>query len=194
MKKIHLVTGFIFLSFSLAAQNIGIGAITPTAKLHIKGTADTTQLLIDAYSTQSNSKPLIKLRNSSGAELMRIHSDDTSNLFIGRNAGIVNDPFNGNYNTFIGSNAGYSNTTGGSNTACGKSALYSNTTGLENTANGIFSLSSNTSGFRNTAIGTTSLATNTTGNQNTAVGAFALWKNETANYNTAFGSSTGAGL
>ena len=112
MKKFFLlsVTTILFFASSYA-QNVGIGTITPVSKLHIKGTADTTQLIIDANSTQSNTNPLIKLRNSSGTELIRIHSDDTSNIFFGRNAGRMNNAIGGGaFNTFIGSNAGNSNT------------------------------------------------------------------------------------
>jgi trimeric autotransporter adhesin len=189
MKKTHLLIITIALASKVAAQNVGIGTATPTAKLHIKGAADTTQLLIDANSTQSNTKPMIKLRNSSGIELIRIHSDDTSNIFIGRNAGRVNDAAGGeNFNTFIGSNTGYSNTTGGINTANGAYALYSNTTGHENTANGSYALFVNTTGTRNSADGAYALLSNTTGHQNTAIGTFALRFNTRGNYNVAVGS------
>jgi len=145
---------------------------------------------------------LIKLRNSTGVELLRIHSDDTSNLFIGRNAGRVNvlDIGNGGYaNTFTGSSAGYSNTKGFNNTASGANALYSNTTASWNTAIGTNSLytqsfsNSNSPWFSsNVAIGTAALYSNqptsvTNGISNTAVGISALYSNTTGNYNVACG-------
>ncbi|CAN5686071.1 hypothetical protein BH10BAC3_BH10BAC3_37570 [soil metagenome] len=56
--------------------NVGIGTNTPAAKLHIKGNANTSQLIIDANATQSNTQPLIRLRDASGADLLDIHSDN----------------------------------------------------------------------------------------------------------------------
>lgn len=102
------------------AQNVGIGTVSPASKLHIKGAADATQLIIDANSIQNNTNPLIKLRNSSGTDLMWIHSDDVSNSYVGLNAGRVNT---GTNNTFMGSSAGFSNTTGSFNSAMGQNAL-----------------------------------------------------------------------
>ena len=136
------------------SQNVGIGTTTPEGKLHIKGSADTSQLTIDANATQSNTHPLIRLRNSSGTDLLHIHSDDVSNAFIGLNAGKNNNaPGGGVGNNFIGSNAGFSNTIGNFNAANGSAALYFNTTGYYNTANGSAALYFNTTGHDNTASG-----------------------------------------
>lgn len=111
-------------------QNVGVGIATPISELHIKGSANTSQFIIDAHSTQSNTSPLLKLRNSLGSDLLWIHSDDPANTFIGLNAGRVNSPGGmGLNNTFIGSNSGYSNSTGAFNSANGSGALYSNTMG-----------------------------------------------------------------
>ena len=170
------------------ANNIGVATATPVGKFQIKGTADSTQLIIDAYSAQTNSHPLIKLRNSIGTDLMWIHSDDTTNTFIGLSAGGVNVSGNGRWNTFIGSRTGYSNTTGSNNTAIGMKALYSNTTGLSNTATGDNALRSNISGTFNTANGRYSLYSNTVGYENTAMGYNALFSNDSGLYNTANGS------
>jgi len=102
---------FLFASSS-NAQNVGIGVSDPAAKFHIKGSADSSQLFIDAHSTQSNSNPLIKLRNSNGTDLLWIHSDHTSNSFFGLSSGRINNAVGGGINnTFTGSSAGYSNTT-----------------------------------------------------------------------------------
>ena len=113
MRKIYLLAGLIALTGTIAAQNVGIGISTPASKLHIKGSVDTTQLIIDANSTQNNTHPLIKLRNSSGTDLMWIHSDDSTNSFVGLNAGRVNNAAGGGIeNTFVGSGSGFSNTSG----------------------------------------------------------------------------------
>ena len=49
-----------------SAGKVGIVTTSPTAKLQIEGTTNTSQLIIDAYSGQTNSQPLIRLRNSAG--------------------------------------------------------------------------------------------------------------------------------
>jgi hypothetical protein len=182
------------------AQNVGIGTATPVARLHIKGNADTSQLVIDAHSTQGNTRPLIKLRNSSGNDLLWIHSDNASNTFLGHYAGRINNATGGGiWNTFIGSEAGFSNSTGNANTANGFGALYTNSTGFDNTAIGYGALYSNSEGSNNTANGYYSLSSNTTGISNTANGMKSLGTNSTGNYNTASGvqslykNSTGAG-
>lgn len=93
----------------------------------------------------------------------------------------------GQYNTSIGDQALYSNTSGYYNTANGFHALFSNTTGNFNTANGSAALYSNTTGYENTANGVAALYSNTTGNRNTANGYEALYSNTTGYENTAFG-------
>jgi hypothetical protein len=190
MKMFFLLSIITILFFASSyAQNVGIGTNTPASKLHIKGTADTTQLIIDANSTQSNTKPLIKLRKSDGTDLMWIHSDNPTNTFVGLTAGRVNNASDGGIlNTFIGSNAGYSNTAGGYNTAIGNAALYSNTTGNSNTANGYQALATNSTGNSNTANGYDALYANT-GDENTASGSFALISNTNGFGNTANGNS-----
>ncbi len=168
--------------------NVGINTVSPFAKLHIKGSADVPQLFIDANATQSNSNPLISLRRSDGVNLMSIHSDNPFNTFVGLYAGSVNNATGGGlYNTFIGRDAGASNTTGSANTAQGFQALQLNTTGLGNTANGAGALQSNTYGSENTALGALALQLNT-GVRNTATGYKALWLNTIGYDNTANGN------
>jgi trimeric autotransporter adhesin len=198
MKKIAV---FIYCSFFISflvfhgksiSQNVSIGATTPAGKLYVKGSADTSQMVIDAFIIQSNSHPLIKLRNSSGTELLRIHSDDPTNIFIGQFAGSINNAnVNGGiFNTFIGSGAGYSNTSGLWNTATGRNALYSNSIRFNNTVYGVDALYSNSSGFYNTAMGAYALRSNISGLENTAIGASALYSNTNGRSNTAVGMNT----
>ena len=177
MKKIHLLL-FLFVPFFCAAQNVGIGTTTPAGKLHIKGSADSSQLTIDANVTQTNKHPLIRLRNSAGADLLHINSDEPNNVFIGLNAGISNNSLGGGlYNTFIGTQSGFSNSTGSSNTGVGREALIYNTTGKQNTAIGTNALYSNTIGINNNANGFSALYSNTTGSNNSALGTQALYFN-----------------
>ena len=180
----------IFFSNHLLAQNVGIGTTTPAGKLHIKGSADTSQLTIDANATQTNVHPLIRLRNSSGVDLMHINSDEPNNVFIGLNAGRANNSLGGGlYNTFIGTQSGFYNTTGNSNTGVGREALIYNTTGEQNTAIGTNSLYSNNIGSYNNASGYSTLFSNTTGSYNCGYGAGALYSNTTGAYNSASGVS-----
>ena len=181
-----LILAFALPSFS---QNVGIGTINPLAKLHIKGVADTTQLQIDANSVQSISHPLIKLRTSSGAELLRIHSDNPANVFVGQFAGRQNNSTanGGNNNTFIGGGSGYSNGFGSENTATGANALHSNISGGNNAGFGFNALYSNVSGFENSGFGSNALYNNTNGNYNTAAGSLSLYGNTTGKSNAAVG-------
>lgn len=210
--KYHFIRLLLILSFSQIlifsfGQNVGVGILAPAGKLHIKGSQNNSQLIIDANSTQSNTAPLFKMRNSLGSDLLWIHSDDTSNTFIGLRAGRFNNAASsGWYNTFIGGDAGYSNTsgqfntangnhalfsniTGSNNTANGSAALFSNTTGANNTANGYFSLGSNTTGDNNTTSGFGSLFSNTSGAKNIAYGYESLYSNTTGANNTVYGTS-----
>lgn len=164
---ICIMLPLILLGFSkqVISQNLGIGTDTPAGKVHIKGTADVSQLIINGYSNQTNTHPFIKFREPIfGNDLMWINTDHELNVFIGYNAGKLNDSdVYGRYNTFIGSHAGESNTTGWFNTAHGAFALYTNDTGNYNTACGESSLKSNNSGVNNTACGYSALNYNTTG-------------------------------
>ncbi len=177
---------FLFQSITYS-QNVGIGTNTPAAKLHIKGSADTSQLFIDANAVQTTGRPLIKLRNSSGTDLLWLHSDNASNSFVGVNAGRVNNAAGGaTWNTFIGGNTGNDNTLGHSNTANGYNALFNNTTGDFNTAVGRIALNDNTTGSNNTAIGGAALNNNAASN-NTALGRNALFSNVGGSNATAIG-------
>ena len=189
MKITFLLTVALLVNVCAGAQSIGIGTETPQGKLHIKGSADTSQLVIDASATQTVSHPVILLRNSAGDELMRMHADDTRNLFIGYKAGLVNVPTTSSTNNvFIGSNAGLVNYAGYRNTVVGSNAFTRNTLGADNVAIGTESLRANTEGYYNTAVGTGSLSFNSTGSQNTTLGFNSLGSNGTGYNSTAIGA------
>src|SRR5688572_28283047 len=100
MKYYFLLWLFILPSINVSSQgNVGIGINLPLGKLHIKGESDISQLIVQAHGTQSN--PLFTLRNSSGSDVLWIHSDAPSNTFIGYEAGL-NHGGSGLYNTLIG--------------------------------------------------------------------------------------------
>jgi hypothetical protein len=177
MKKSLLVL-FLIGSFSAKAQNVGFGTITPAYPTHIKGLVDTPQLVIDAFTTQSNNHPFIRLRNASGRNLLSLHSDDSTNVFLGLNTGRINQAvlfsdLNAKYNIFIGRNAGMNNTTGNTNSVVGGLSLAVNNIGSNNSALGAAALFNNTSGHLNSALGYAALYTNVTGTNNTGLGYFA---------------------
>jgi hypothetical protein len=115
-----------------------------------------------------------------------INFDNTLlNTWLGYQAGYSNTT--GSYNNANGYQSLYFNTTGSYNTANGFQSLYYNTTGNFSTANGFESLYSNTTGVNNTANGYESLYSNTTGSYNNANGYQSLYSNTTGSYNTANG-------
>jgi hypothetical protein len=187
-------------------DDVGIGTTTPGAKLEIRGDQDEIQLLIRANAVQSNANPLLKLVNSAGVELLRVHSDGITNLFVGREAGLSNST--GTYNTFLGSGAGRANTTGLNNVALGAEALNSATVDVNDIAIGyralkalvsssgrhiaigseaLLSLTGGAPSQRNIAIGDQALKSSLAGDRNIAIGALSLF-NSTGNYNVALGS------
>ena len=118
-----------------------------------------------------------------------ITSNADYNTKGGTNAGL-NLISGAQYNTLIGFQAGIS--TGGTNefdynTAIGYQSLYSNTSGSNNTALGALSLDASVSAWDNTAIGYRSLTSNTTGRYNTATGGYSLNDHTSGYYNSSFG-------
>ncbi len=154
--------------------NVGIGTVTPDAKLEVVG----SPVAIFARGDIKTDRWL----------------NDNSNTFLG--IGVVgknNLQMLGYWNTAIGYTALYSNTTGFDNTAVGAAALYSNTIGLFNTAMGYSALAGNTGGNQNVAIGRGALSGNTVGDNNIAIGAEALTYTQSGICNTAVGVNAGFG-
>ena len=112
-----------------------------------------------------------------------------NNTFVGGNAGFTNTT--GTYNTFIGSGAGYSNTTGGGNAFLGQGTGSDNTTGSNNTFLGIQAGSRNISGRNNVLIGEVAGGFNKTGNSNVYVGNLSGYLGGAGSYNTFVGDSAG---
>jgi hypothetical protein len=100
-----------------------------------------------------------------------------NSTFVGVQAGFSNT--SANNNTFLGRTAGYLTTTGGDNVAVGRESFYTNTTGSSNVAVGHQAGYSNTSGAGNVAVGTQALNFNTSAGNNTAVGFQSIYTNTT---------------
>ncbi|MGI5825809.1 MAG: DUF2341 domain-containing protein [Patescibacteria group bacterium] len=138
------------------------------------------------------SNPILAINNSDGTLGLETRSGGSSyyNTFVGIEAGRASYNTTGNegkYNSALGYQALYSNTTGYQNSAMGYQALRSNTTGYQNSAMGYQALRSNTTGYQNSAMGTYALYSNTTGYQNSAMGTYALYSNTTGYQNSAMG-------
>ena len=159
---IYLANG----TYNFSPQASGTGKLTFTPSASFVGTVTFSLKQISANSVP----PYYALNDTVGGTIFSIQPS-TASL----------------QNTWMGTGAGGSNTTGYANTAAGNSSLYWNTTGYTNTAVGMNSLSFNTTGNSNTAIGYQALAANISGGYNTASGAISLYSNTTGTDNTANG-------
>ena len=169
----------------------------------------TTTLQMGTYGVNTSSHVSAVAYQINGSTMVAI-LPGTDSIAYGVAAG-ASSTIGGNYNVFIGNNAGKSNTTGSQNTANGSYALYSNTTGTNNTATGFsaliahqtgdnntatgsYVLNSNMTGANNTATGSNTLFNNRTGANNTATGSYALYYSRTGSANAVFGESAGSGV
>ena len=111
--------------------------------------------------TDTISTAAIKLGNTYLTEDLHFRSDDTSNLFAGRNASNGNTPddttdcFESGNNTFVGMNAGPNNTVGSNNVFISAKPGLHNTTGDRNTYWGSLTGLNNSTGSRNVFLGYT---------------------------------------
>jgi hypothetical protein len=202
MKQTTLILTLLFAATSIQAQ-VGIGTTSPDASSALDVTSTTKGLLAPRMTTTQRdaiTSPATGLQiYNTDNRAIETFTGTTSDWFtVGNGKGGIS--FNtavgvqalylnttGNYNTASGRRALYSNLTGASNTASGFNALYSNQSGQQNTGNGGFCLQGNTNGSFNTAIGYGALISNTSGNYNTASGHQALYSNIGGTQNTASG-------
>ena len=110
------------------------------------------------------------------------------NSFLGTDAGYTNTK--GSNNTFTGTGAGYSNFDGNGNTFTGSDAGF-NSAGNANTFVGAETGRTDTSGSFNTFVGNSAGYDNSRGCNNTFLGFNAGEYNKTGNANTAIGYSAG---
>lgn len=110
-----------------------------------KVNANTTELGVSITTSSDSIFNGVKVGRGSGNHI--------SNTMLGFATGLVNA---GNFNTFLGADAGVNNSTGNYNTFIGSESAYNNTIGNSNTFIGSYSGTSNSSGIGNTFIGTNS--------------------------------------
>lgn len=189
------------------AQNIGIGTTAPAARLHIKGTQDSAQLLIDQANSQSINTPAIKIRRADGLEVFWLNANERSSLYLGYNTAANIDGYGSTQNTVVGTEAAYGttfgfngtaigyralyNAIGSYNTAVGNQAMFSSLFSQQNTAVGSSSMYSNYDGDFNVSVGEQNMYYNISGSNNTSVGWRALYNSTGSHYNTAIGYMAG---
>ncbi len=160
---------------------IGVGTITPAARLDVKGDA-----LINGITIGRGGAANLAENTALGSAALAAITTGLFNTATGYQS--LNSNLGGGNNTATGALALKANTAGNGNTATGAQSLKVNTTGNNNTANGESALTNNTTGINNTATGKSALFANTTANNNTAVGSGVLKVNTTGAANTAIGS------
>ena len=159
--------------------NVGIGTISPSAKLEVSGTARITDLagtgdrMVVTNSDGDLSTQAIPSGSASSINDLNDALVENNSLFIG------NDPSNttnsASYNLSLGTGALSNITTADKNTAVGTDALKNHTEGSENVALGYVALRDNTIGQWNVAVGKGALlSTSSGGSRNIAIGTQAL--------------------
>jgi hypothetical protein len=118
------------------------------------------------------------------------YSENDTDTWLGLHAADAL-PAGEHWDTFLGSYAGYSNTTGYDNSFLGSSAGYYNTTGFRNSFLGAGAGAANTIGYRNSFIGAFAGHSNTIGWENSFIGAYAGNANTTGDNNSFIGESAG---
>ncbi len=171
-----------------SSGNVGIGTLSPSAKLHI-------------------SEGNLELDNTTNANQFGTITKGGNRFIHDFNYGDNGSVTTSGLNTFIGDSAGNftmgSSATGAHeasyNTIIGNGAFTSNTRGYSNIALGYVALAGNTTGDGNFALGNNSLQLNTNGRENIAIGRFAgtyiangSSANSTGDFSLFLGTSTKA--
>lgn len=124
---------------------------------------------------------------ANGFNALNTNNIGTDNTAIGTNAlkGVASSA---NFNTAVGSGAGFSVTSGGSNALVGGNCGSSINTGTQNAGLGLQALNGTTSGGNNVGVGVNAGMTNGTGSNNTCVGASADVGSAALDHATAIGA------
>lgn len=119
-----------------AAGDVGVGDTDPAYPLEVNGAVNL-----------ANSTDVYRIGTAHV-----LSKPNTQNIYVGEGAGNANDA-SGTDNTFVGYNAGFTNSSGDNNTYIGAGAGYSSTTGGTNTAIGFEAGYLNSIGTGNVFIG-----------------------------------------
>jgi hypothetical protein len=196
----YTVTGRTAGSFTIAfggftsAALTATGAVGPqattTGTLVITPTSDFNGTIVLSIRTISTSSASVTFNNNSGTVTNQIRiSSINTNTFVGLNAGRTNTT--GGSNAFFGVSAGQNNTTASQNSFFGASAGQNNTTGGSNAFFGTSAGQNNTTGVANAFFGTSAGQNVTTGGDNTIIGTQAGRNATTGIFNTYIGSVAG---
>ena len=153
--------------------NVGIGVVTPAAKLDVVGNINTST----HYDIGGNSV---------------LSTPFTENVFVGAGAG-ANTTASGVGNSFVGFQAGNANTNGDGNSFFGDSAGLNNDSAGNNSFFGASAGRANVSAQNNSFFGKNSGLNNSTGGINSFFGSSAGQSNTDGTANSYFGASTGLG-
>lgn len=163
-------------------DNISIVEITGTAPVIFAGQDDGAATLYNSL-RMPNSTTLAF--GGGGART----TGTGNNIFLGSNSGFTNTTGSNNY--FFGPNAGFSNTNGANNVFIGLNAGQFNTIGNNNTFIGNSAGVANTTGTSNNFIGNSAGRSNLTGSNNFMFGTEAGQFNTTGSTNIFFGVASG---
>jgi len=178
-------------------QNTAIQQVASNFSISGNGTAGGT---LSGGTVNANSQ-----YNFNGSKILRSGSGN-SNLSLGVGSGGDGGSFNsyfgngagalatGNFNLFVGHDAGTNNTSASRNTFVGSLAGLNATTGSQNTFVGQGAGLNNSTGENNSYVGRGAGGDTTTGSRNTAMGSFSGDVITTANDNAHFGHFAGKSL
>jgi hypothetical protein len=161
------------LTIAVGTGNMGVGKTLPSEQLDVAGSINLSEHL-------------------KFGETVVLSVDGIANTFVGDEAGLNTTAPLGQNNTFVGSVAGFFNTSGFTNVFVGDSTGYGNTTGGGNVFVGSSTGLSNTTGDYNTFVGTRAGRVNDNADANTFIGSSAGFKNEAGSYNTFVGEGAGS--
>ena len=142
----------------------------------------TQNLNMVAFGVNTSSAVTAASYQIAGSTVLAILGGDGS-IAVGPNSSAFST---GNYNVFVGSGAGHSNTSGRRNTFVGAAAGYSNDNDQINTFIGSESGYSNNAGWGNVFVGDTAGYSNTSGSENTIMGGYMTGYENTSGWGNVF--------
>ena len=169
----------------------GAGAVSSNTAVGVSALAtNSTGAFITAVGRLAATATTANFNDAFGYASLYSNASGTNNVALGFSAGYY---VQGNFNTAVGSAtlSAYSTLASGSyNTAVGGNALYNNTTASYNTAVGYQAGYGNTTGTQNVSLGVQAGYTNSTGNYSTYLG-YQSGYLATGNLNTFVGTASG---